>query len=77
MDEGWLGSSDTPLDPWLRLRDRDGTLLEIKAAKAKEIADLLRKHGGKTGEELSGTDASLGAATGRHLQFTFRYKVKG
>ena len=44
-NEGWAG---TPLD-WAEPYEDDST--EDKAAR-KEIADLLRKHGGKTGEEL-------------------------
>ena len=39
----------TPLDGALEINDWHAP--EDKAAK-KEIADLLRKHGGKTGEEL-------------------------
>ena len=43
---------DTPLDSldWAEEVSEDDSP-EDKAAK-KEIADLLRKHGGKTGEEL-------------------------
>jgi len=44
-NEGWVG---TPLD-WAEPYEDDST--EDKAAR-KEIADLLRKHGGNTGEEL-------------------------
>ena len=40
---------DTPLDLALSAWEDDSP--EVKAAK-KETADLLRKHGGKTGEEL-------------------------
>ena len=42
-------NGETPLD-WAEDVDEDDSP-EDKAAK-KEIADLLRKHGGKTGEEL-------------------------
>ena len=40
---------DTPLDLALSAWEDDSP--EVKAAK-KETANLLRKHGGKTGEEL-------------------------
>ena len=43
------GSGETPLD-WVEEVDENGSP-EVKAAQ-KELSDLLRKHGGKTGEEL-------------------------
>jgi ankyrin repeat protein len=43
-DKGW-----TPLDLVETVSEEDSP--EVQAAD-KEIADLLRKHGGKTGEEL-------------------------
>ena len=44
-----MEDGDTPLDLAERESRRDSS--QVKAAK-KEIADLLRKHGGKTGAEL-------------------------
>jgi len=46
-----MEDGDTPLDLAERKSRRDTP--QVKAAK-KEIAELLRKHGGKTGEELKG-----------------------
>ena len=36
----------------IRNEDGSGTPVTVNNAKNKEIANLLRKHGGKTGEEL-------------------------
>ena len=44
-----MADGDTPLDLAERESRRDSP--QVKAAK-KELADLLRKHGGKTGAEL-------------------------
>ena len=60
---------DTPLD-WAASVDEENPP-ETKAAK-REIADLLRKHGGKTGEELKALIPRLV----QHGRFAFSFDAK-
>ena len=63
-NEGWVG---TPLD-WAEPYEDDSP--EVKATKT-ETADLLRKHGGKTGEELA-----LMPRLVQHGRFAFSFDAK-
>ena len=63
---------DTPLDLALSAWEDDSP--EVKAAK-KETADLLRKHGGKTGDELKAEGKEALKAKETMMLLTFQFPI--
>ena len=68
------GRGETPLDWAEKVRRTDTS--EKKAAK-KEIADLLRKHGGKTGEWLKAGESIQKAARVGHIEAVKQHLANG
>ena len=68
------GRGETPLDWAEKVRRTDTS--EKKAAK-KEIADLLRKHGGKTGEWLKAGESIHKAARVGHIEAVKQHLANG